>query len=109
MRLLPIAAFGLVAVLACNDKYSSAAEKSPPPSPAQNEGDATLIMKIRKTLQDDSALSIDAKNAKVAAHNGAVTLRGTVRDVEEKSAIEARILTLPGVVSVDNQLGTKNP
>lgn len=43
---------------------------------------------IRKTLVDDSTLSMNAKNVKIITQDGTVTLRGTVDSADEKSAIE---------------------
>lgn len=109
MKLYYVAAVGLVAAAACNDRSSASAAEKSPPAAGPTDADAMLTTRVRKALQDDSSLSMDGKSAKVTVHSGAVTLRGTVKDPEEKAAVELRVLSIPGVASVDNQLSTKNP
>ena|SRR5262245_25284835 len=114
MKTLCIVTLGLVSLIACNDsdrsKTVNAAERKPyPADTAQTDADVTLTLKIRKVLEDDSSLSIDARNAKVAAKNGAVTLTGSVNDMAEKNAVESDVMKVAGVKSVDNKLSVKNP
>jgi osmotically-inducible protein OsmY len=50
-----------------------------------------------KTYLKDDSIKIDSKN-------GVVTLTGTVADASQKSMAENTVTSLPGVVSVDNEL-----
>jgi osmotically-inducible protein OsmY len=50
-----------------------------------------------KTYLKDDSIKIDSKN-------GVVTLTGTVADASHKSMAENTVTSLPGVVSVDNEL-----
>ena len=52
---------------------------------------------VFKTYLKDDSIKTDSKD-------GAVTLTGTVADASHKSMAEDTVLSLPGVVSVDNQL-----
>lgn len=60
------------------------------------ESSAAKSYVFKTYLKDDSI--------KTAAKDGAVTLTGTVADASHKSMAEDTVSSLPGVVSVDNQL-----
>jgi osmotically-inducible protein OsmY len=68
----------------------------------QNKQDLELASNIRKAVVSDSSLSVNARNVKIIASNGVVTLRGPVKSQEEKAAIEAKAKSLAGVTSVNN-------
>jgi osmotically-inducible protein OsmY len=53
---------------------------------------------------DDDSLSTTAKNIKIITANGMVTLRGPVKNPQEKSTIEAKAQTIAGADRVDSQL-----
>ena len=52
----------------------------------------------------DEALSTTAKNVKIITINGVVTLRGPVKNPQEKGMIEAKAQQIAGVDKVDSQL-----
>jgi hyperosmotically inducible protein len=60
------------------------------------ESAAAKSYTFKTTLKDDS-IKVDSKD-------GVVTLTGTVADASQKSLAEDTVASLPGVVSVDNQL-----
>jgi hyperosmotically inducible protein len=68
----------------------------------QNKQDLELASNIRKAVVSDSSLSVNARNVKIIASNGVVTLRGPVKSQEEKAAIEAKAKSVAGVTSVNN-------
>jgi hyperosmotically inducible periplasmic protein len=78
-----------------------------PMDQSESEADRAITQAVRKALMDDAALSTNAKNVKVVTQNGKVTLRGVVETAEEKKNIAAKVRTLPGVVSCDDQLEVK--
>lgn len=73
-----------------------------------NSGSETKITAaIRKGLMVDSTLSFTAKNVKVITVGSKVTLRGPVKNDQEKAAIAALAKQTAGVSEVDNQLEVK--
>ena len=69
-----------------------------------NAGDRTITQRIRKSLVTDKALSTYAHNVKIVSVNGTVTLNGVVRSEDEKSAIEAKAVSVAGPGRVVNDL-----
>jgi hyperosmotically inducible periplasmic protein len=57
---------------------------------SEDKSDLELTRRIRRDVNEDSSLSILAKNVKLVSAYGAVTLRGPVNTPEEKSAIAAK-------------------
>lgn len=76
--------------------------------PSENEADRLMTQKIRQTLMDDNSLSTQAKNVKIITVKGAVTLRGFVKDENEKDAVAKKAKGIAGVRSVDNQIEILN-
>jgi len=72
-----------------------------------NETDRELARKIRREITKNNQLSTTAKNIKIIAADGKVTLRGPVKTAEEKSQIASIVEKVPGASSVDNQLEVK--
>ncbi|HEY7496474.1 MAG TPA: BON domain-containing protein [Candidatus Tectomicrobia bacterium] len=75
-----------------------------PGDQAENAADRTLTRQIRQAIVDDDSLSTTAKNIKIITANGMVTLRGPVKNPQEKSTIEAKAQTIAGADRVDSQL-----
>jgi osmotically-inducible protein OsmY len=75
---------------------------------SENAGDRDLARKIRKSIIDDKNLSTYARNVKVIARNGTVTLKGPVGNDEEKSAIEAKAVEIAGAANVKNEMTVKS-
>ena len=71
---------------------------------SENEADRTISQNIRKSLTADDSLSTNGKNVKVITMDGKVTLRGPVKNDQEKAAIAAKAQQVAGVKNVDNQL-----
>jgi|HubBroStandDraft_6_1064221.scaffolds.fasta_scaffold2032062_1 hyperosmotically inducible protein len=69
-----------------------------------SKADREIAAQARKALVDDKSLSTYAHNAKILVQDGTVTLRGPVRSEEEKTAVEAKVKTVDGVTSVNNEL-----
>ena len=57
-------------------------------------------------MHDDS-LSMMAKNVKIVAENGAVTLRGPVKNAAEKAKIAQLAQNAAQGVKIDNQIEVK--
>ena len=81
-----------------NDATKTAEDQS------ENAADRTITQNIRKAITSDDSLSTNAKNVKIITNDGTVTLRGPVKNEQEKTAIEAKAKQVAGVKSVDNQL-----
>ena len=75
---------------------------------AENAGDRDLARKIRKSIVDDKNLSTCARNVKVIARNGTVTLKGPVQTDDEKSAIEAKAVEIAGAANVKSEITVKS-
>jgi hyperosmotically inducible periplasmic protein len=71
---------------------------SPPTADQQKENtaDRELARQIRRALVEDKSLSTYARNVKVIAREGIVTLRGPVRTENEKTAIENKAAEIAG-------------
>jgi len=86
------------------NERDSAGATATPVDQGQNETDLSITAKIRQSVVDDKALSVNAENVKIITNSGTVTLRGPVKSEQEKSAIEAKAKQVAGVTRVDNQL-----
>ena len=72
------------------------------------EADRELARKVRRALTSNDQLSTTAKNIKIIASEGKVTLRGPVKTAEEREQIAALAQqSLAGGGLVDNQLEVK--
>jgi osmotically-inducible protein OsmY len=75
-----------------------------------SEGDRTITSEIRKALTDNDDLSTNAKNVKIITQDGIVTLRGPVKNDQEKTTISGIARRAAGVKRVDDQLEVeRNP
>ena len=75
----------------------------------QNQSDIELARQIRRSIVKDKSLSSYAHNIKIIAQNGTVTLKGPVRSVEEKEAIEAKAAEVAGAANVKDELAVAAP
>jgi hyperosmotically inducible protein len=73
----------------------------------ENRPDREIARQIRRSIVQDKSLSSYAHNVKIIAQNGMVTLKGPVRSVEEKSAVEAKAAEVAGADKVTSQLEVK--
>jgi len=79
-------------------------------SQSETKEDIAITAAIRKAVVDDKALSANAHNVKIMTSAGIVTLRGPVKNEDERKSIEAKAKGVAGVTRVDNLLEVeKNP
>jgi osmotically-inducible protein OsmY len=86
-----------------NERDASGATQTPMDQSNQPT-DIELTRQIRRSLTADPTLSMDAKNVKVVAKQGVVTLRGPVESPEEKASVVSMAKEVQGVKRVDDQL-----
>ena len=115
-------------VLACLSTFSVAAmaadDKTKPDNTAINERDRSretqtsgdqsnssadlkTTQAIRQALMKDGELSTTAKNIKIITNNGQVTLRGPVKNAQEKAKIDQLARSAAGGAKIDDQLDIK--
>ena len=115
-------------VLACLSTFSVAAmaadDKTKPDYTAINERDRSgetqtsgdqsnsstdlkTTQAIRQALMKDRELSMTAKNIKIITDNGQVTLRGPVKNAQEKAKIDQLARSAAGGAKIDDQLDVK--
>ena len=71
---------------------------------SNSSADLKITQAIRQALGKDSELSITAKNIKVITNNGQVTLRGPVKNAQEKAKIDQLAKSAAGGAQIDNQV-----
>lgn len=69
-----------------------------------SEADRQITASIRKSVVDDDSLSMNAHNVKIITNGGVVVLRGPVDSAAEKTAVETKAKSIPGVARVTSQL-----
>ena len=69
--------------------------------------DLKITQAIRQALMKDSELSTTAKNIKIITDNGQVTLRGPVKNAQEKAKIDQLAKSAAGGAKIDDQLDVK--
>lgn len=69
-----------------------------------SESDLKLTRRIRRALENDSSLSVPAKNVKIITLDGKVTLRGEVSTGRELKTIGFTAKRIAGRTRVDNLL-----
>ena len=84
------------------NKNTETAEKQ-----SNSKDDLALTQKIRQAVMKDGSLSMNAKNAKIIAQDGKITLKGPVDSQQEKDTIGAEAGEIAGKDKVDNQLEVK--
>jgi osmotically-inducible protein OsmY len=75
-----------------------------PGDQAQSAADRTITRDVRQAIVGDTELSTVAENVKIITVNGVVTLRGPVRNENEKTLIASKARSVAGVTRVDNEL-----
>lgn len=83
------------------DKNSAALT---PGDQGENEVDRTITQRIRQEVMKSDALSMTAKNVKIITINSIVTLRGPVKNEQERTELNTIAKSTSGVTRVDNQL-----
>jgi len=79
-----------------------------PTDQSESEADRKISQNIRQAITADDSLSTNGKNVKIITNDGTVTLRGPVKNDQEKSTIAAKAQQIAGVKNVDNQLEITN-
>jgi osmotically-inducible protein OsmY len=75
-----------------------------PMDQSENEADRTLTQQVRQAVVDDDSLSTNGKNVKIVTLNGTVTLRGPVKNDDERNRIVMKAQQIAGEKNVNNQL-----
>ena len=84
------------------NKNTDTAEKQ-----SNSKDDLALTQKIRQAVVKDGSLSMNAKNVKIIARAGKVTLQGPVDSQQEKEAIVTKAREIAGKEKVQDQLEIK--
>jgi hyperosmotically inducible protein len=84
------------------NKDTNTAEKQ-----SSSKDDLALTQKIRQAVMKDGSLSMNAKNVKIIAQNGKITLKGPVESQQEKDAIATKAGEIAGKDNVEDQLEVK--
>ena len=74
---------------------------------SSSKDDLALTQKIRQAVMKEGSLSMNAKNVKIIAQNGKITLKGPVESQQEKDAIATKAGEIAGKDNVDDQLEVK--
>ncbi len=74
---------------------------------SNSSADLKVTQAIRQALMKESELSTTAKNIKIITNNGQVTLRGPVKNAQEKAKIDQLARSAAGGAKIDNQLDVK--
>ena len=78
-----------------------------PENQSQSKSDIALAADIRRAVVAQDGLSVAGQNIKIITHDGAVTLRGPVKNSVERASIEKTVRKAAGTSTVDNQLEIK--
>jgi hyperosmotically inducible periplasmic protein len=84
------------------NKNTDTAEKQ-----SNSKDDLALTQKIRQAVVKDGSLSMNAKNVKIIARDGRITLQGPVDSQQEKDAIATKAREIAGKDKVEDQLEVK--
>ena len=71
---------------------------------SNSSADLKITQAIRQALMKDSELSTTAKNIKIITDNGQVTLRGPVKNAQEKAKIDELARSAAGGAKIVDQL-----
>jgi hyperosmotically inducible protein len=73
----------------------------------KNKSDTELTREIRKSVVAQKSFSTYAKNVKIITTQGEVTLKGPVKNLDEKNQIEAFAKQVAGDSKVKNEIEIK--
>ena len=74
---------------------------------SNSSADLKITQAIRQALMKDGELSMTAKNIKIITDNGQVTLRGPVKNAQEKAKIDQLARSAAGGAKIVDQLDVK--
>jgi len=75
-----------------------------PQKQSNTDSDIDVLAAVRSAIVDDKNLSMAAHNVKIMVVKGVVTLRGPVKNTNEKARVEELTRKVAGVASIDNRL-----
>ncbi|HEX4652943.1 MAG TPA: BON domain-containing protein [Candidatus Udaeobacter sp.] len=75
---------------------------------SNSSDDLKITQAVRQALMKDSELSTTAKNIKVVTANGQVTLRGPVKNAQEKAKVAQLASSAAGGARIDNQVDVED-
>jgi hyperosmotically inducible periplasmic protein len=78
-----------------------------PGDQSESKADIDLLSNVRRAVTQNDQLSTTAKNIKIVANGGKVTLRGPVNTSAEKEQVVKTVQGVSGVSAVDDQLEVK--
>lgn len=73
----------------------------------ENEEEKAISRRVRDAIASDSAFSAAAKQIKVSTSKGVVTLRGTVANEGERTALLRKVRQTQGVKDVDDRIDSE--
>jgi len=79
-------------------------EEPPPAPPRVADPDIDLGLSVSQLLKEDPYLDSISGNVEARIIHGVVILRGSVPSYDDRDRIYARVLRVPGVVRVENDL-----
>jgi hyperosmotically inducible protein len=74
---------------------------------SNSSADLKVTQAIRQALMKDGELSTTAKNIKIITANGQVTLRGPVKNAQEKAKVDQIARSAAGGAQIDDQLDVR--
>ena len=89
-----------------NTRDKDGATKTPQDQSNSKE-DRELLAAVRRAIVGDKSLSTMAHNVKLLVEGGVLTLRGPVKNADEKAKVESLAKQVKGITSTDNQLDVK--
>ena len=90
-------------------------EQSPRPAPpappgsapadrAETDADRGVLTRIQQSFRENAELSDTLEHIQISVTNGAVVLRGEVKNAEDKEAIEQQVRRIAGVQGITARL-----
>jgi len=76
--------------------------------PEMSDADRLFAQRVANELRQNSAVASAAQNIRVYAHNGEVTVQGSLNNEQEKASIGSTAQQITGVTKVDNQIQIAN-
>jgi hyperosmotically inducible periplasmic protein len=110
---LRMALLGLIAVPSCfaaqqpDNSGANKGQRTTADQQKNNNPDRDMAKKIRQSIVEDQTLSTHGHNVKVIVNNGEVTLKGPVKNQDEKTEIESKATAIAGMGKVRNELSVK--
>jgi len=71
---------------------------------AETDADRGVLARIEQSFRENAELSDALEHIQISVTNGAVVLRGEVKNAEDKEAIERQVRRIEGVQGITNRL-----